>query len=289
MTDDEDRLTRRYRELAREEPPAAVDASILAASRRAVKSRPASQRWAAPVSIAAVLVLAVGVALNMQHEQPGIETSEPAARIVIPAPPGKDKADAPPAADALSNTTPAASPAQSREAPAPRQPPEKLLRKESAPRAAPQAELRERATQQHAAPPAAPPPPPEAPQRPAAVPSAAPLGAPATPMRSDAEANRAEPKPFADSNLRAAPAAAAPPAAAAMPRAKTEMSDTFAPQAQKSGRIAPSADPTAELERIARLRSDGLHNEADKALEEFRRRFPDYRIPDPVWERVKPR
>jgi hypothetical protein len=36
MTDEDEKLTRRYRELAREEPPGAVDAAILAAAHRAV-------------------------------------------------------------------------------------------------------------------------------------------------------------------------------------------------------------------------------------------------------------
>jgi hypothetical protein len=33
----------------------------------------------------------------------------------------------------------------------------------------------------------------------------------------------------------------------------------------------------------------GRDAEADKALDEFRRAHPDYRIPDAMWERVKPR
>ena len=44
-----------------------------------------------------------------------------------------------------------------------------------------------------------------------------------------------------------------------------------------------------ELERIARLRAENRHEEADKALTEFRRVNPDYKIPDPLWERVKAR
>src|SRR5258705_1448974 len=77
MTDHDDKVTRRYRELAREEPGAALDAAILAASRRAVTRRSAASRWGPPLSIAAVLMLAVGVTLNIQHEQPGVEYSEP--------------------------------------------------------------------------------------------------------------------------------------------------------------------------------------------------------------------
>lgn len=47
--------------------------------------------------------------------------------------------------------------------------------------------------------------------------------------------------------------------------------------------------PEAELERIAKLREAGRNDEADKALAEFHRRFPQHRIPDAMWERVKPR
>jgi hypothetical protein len=48
-------------------------------------------------------------------------------------------------------------------------------------------------------------------------------------------------------------------------------------------------DLTAELERIARLRTEGRHEEADKALDEFQRKHPGYRIPDAMWDRVKRR
>lgn len=65
MTDrDRDaRVAERYRALGREEPPPELDAAILAASRR----RPV--RWAVPVSVAAVVVLAVGVTLRVQLEE----------------------------------------------------------------------------------------------------------------------------------------------------------------------------------------------------------------------------
>ena len=77
MTDSDDTVARRYRELSREEPRAALDDAILAASRRAVAKPSLSRRWAAPVSIAAVLVLAFGVTLEMQREVPGIESAAP--------------------------------------------------------------------------------------------------------------------------------------------------------------------------------------------------------------------
>src|SRR4051812_49842905 len=88
MSDPGDRIGDRYRELARETPPPAIDAAILAASRRAVGSRPGgARRWFAPVSAVAVLVLGIGIALRMQVEQPGIETSAPAAEYRAPAGP----------------------------------------------------------------------------------------------------------------------------------------------------------------------------------------------------------
>ena len=36
--------------------------------------------------------------------------------------------------------------------------------------------------------------------------------------------------------------------------------------------------PERRLEHIADLRAKGLHDEADRALAEFRRAYPDYRL-----------
>jgi hypothetical protein len=61
-----------------------------------------------------------------------------------------------------------------------------------------------------------------------------------------------------------------------------------APQAFKEA--AAAKDPRErELDRIATLRREGKHAEADEALAKFRRENPDYRIPDATWEQVKPR
>jgi hypothetical protein len=57
--------------------------------------------------------------------------------------------------------------------------------------------------------------------------------------------------------------------------------------AKRAGEAADT--PEKELERIARLRSEGRHEEADKALAEFRKRHPDFRIPEPMLERVERR
>src|SRR6476646_10746116 len=89
MNEAGDKLHKAYGALPRVEPGAAIDAAILAASRRALANPSASRRWAAPVSIAAVLVLAFGVTLRMQQEKPGVESpdvysSPPAAATVAP-------------------------------------------------------------------------------------------------------------------------------------------------------------------------------------------------------------
>jgi hypothetical protein len=57
------RVSERYRALGREQPPPELDVAILAASRRR------HARWVVPVSIAAVVVLAVGVTLRVQIEE----------------------------------------------------------------------------------------------------------------------------------------------------------------------------------------------------------------------------
>jgi hypothetical protein len=67
-----------------------------------------------------------------------------------------------------------------------------------------------------------------------------------------------------------------------------------APERASAESVAKRADaaaesPEKELERIARLRSEGRHEEADKALAEFRKRYPDFRIPAPMLERVERR
>jgi hypothetical protein len=57
------------------------------------------------------------------------------------------------------------------------------------------------------------------------------------------------------------------------------------PQAARVASV--EASPEAELERIARLRAAGRHEEADKALAEFRKRYPDYKISEAMLEKVE--
>ena len=58
-------------------------------------------------------------------------------------------------------------------------------------------------------------------------------------------------------------------------------------QAARVASASVESDPEAQLERIARLRAAGQHEEADKALAEFRKRYPDYRLSDEMKAKVE--
>ena len=143
----------------------------------------------------------------------------------------------------------------------------------------------------------------------------APVQAPAEPAR-PAERPRAstpEPKPKSPQELRAqrnaevladvqkphaAPAAPAPapPEASARRDAITEMRE--APQARAAMRSSAeatagavsglaAATPEQWLQGIADLKRQGKHEEAERELAEFRKRYPNYRIPEAMLEKVE--
>lgn len=220
-----------------------------------------------------MLVLGLGVTLRMQLEQPGIETSAPSSSASeYPVAPSEA-----PAADA---TAPAPAPAQ---APQSRQQAEAIVAPAPAP-AKPAARLAEKRREARAPEPRA--------------------------KEAERDLARAEPNPFADGpvamqqapNAPAPPAvsgyaAPAPPAAtAAAPamegRARNELAATDSARGARALRklsIAPDPDPARELERIAKLREAGQHEEADRALEAFHRKHPGYDIPAAMRERIKAR
>ena len=108
---------------------------------------------------------------------------------------------------------------------------------------------------------------------------------------------------------REAPAAAAPPESPAklpaapqpLSRAADAMQERGSADAQRESRVRSAAEAPARLlgqvakadsleaalERIAELRRQGKHDEADKALAEFRRRYPDYRIAEEMLKKVE--
>jgi hypothetical protein len=228
--DRDDKVTRAYRALGAEEPPRALDDAILAASRRP------QHRWRVPLSIAAVLVLAVGVTLRMLPPSPDAESVALAPQVIqAPKPPA---AAAEPAAKFAQDAPSAAAPT----AEAPRAPARSIAgaRLEPAEPSAQPAREPVSAALEGAA------------RADASAPVAA--GAVAGSVQRDAaEAPRAR------------ALASAPPAPAAAAAAK---------------RPEATLTPEAWLKRIAELRKEGREREAQESLAEFRKRYPDYKIPE---------
>jgi len=256
MTEHEDpRVSAGYQALGRENPPEALDAAILAASRRAVGAGPRRnrlRRWALPVSIAAVVVLTMSIVVRIQLERPDLETATP-----VPVTPQvlEDKATQ----RAVENEADAA-----------------LAKRKERPAAKPKSEARERlgrgrqATPAPASPAPAAAPAPRFVQEPPAAPTPSPAesGAPSALGAASAPADRA--------------AAQAPGAGRAASGAALEA------RAKASAEAAGKRDesPRAWLERIARLRREGQVKEADESLAAFRKRYPDYEIPKELREAV---
>jgi hypothetical protein len=147
-----------------------------------------------------------------------------------------------------------------------------------------------------------------------AAPAAPPAPAPAAPVQIRKEASSAKPVPppaaapqpfpsvMQDKAAEQAAGAGAPAAGVASVEGSLSRSEAEAARMLESRSApAPAAarlmaakpalpeTPEQELEHIAKLRADGRHDEADKALAEFRKRLPDYRIPAAVLERVERR
>ena len=280
MTEERDaKVSAAYRGLGAEEPPRALDEAILAAARRDADARPAllaaradRLRWYAPLATAAVLVLAVAVTLNMQTERPGIESAVPRTSAPPPAA-ARDAAKAREKENREIAKLEVADAASAEKAPIAR-------RKTAAPAVAADTRVARSKDDAPAAAPAAPPaasePKPFMAERPAvtgsvsseAARNVAPSAAGPLSQSAPAEAlaKRAESADRADRGAASAPAAA--PA-----RMQQKVADT----------------PERELERIAELRAQGRHEDADKALAEFRKRNPDYKIPEPMRARVERR
>jgi hypothetical protein len=263
-------LAATYRAGANAEPPAHLDDAIRAAARREVAAGPRRagiRRWAVPVSLAAVLVLSVSV-VTMMREQ------------------GADRLD--------SLTLPPA------ETPAARMQSEtmqsEIVKRESAEpptAAAPEAMPKRRS----APPPAAAPVPPAA-QAEAPAPAPALSGRAAEAERSVADsrakAMAAESSRVEDSaarreyapqpQLRSAPA----PMADAVGGAGASAAKPAAPATAMSTAPAKSVlwqdlikePPEKWVQRIAELRRTGQTAAADALVAEFRRRFPDARVPE---------
>jgi type IV secretory pathway VirB10-like protein len=227
---DDPRISGRYRELPREEPPRALDDAILAASRRAVDSRPAPlvvptgrRRWYFPVAAAAIIVLAVAVTVHVERERPSEE-------IVSAVEPQKEvMAD------------------QARSEPARRAEPKPFAVEPPPPPPLPSEARKEKA---------------------AAAPSLPePAAAPPSALAKRADEANAQPRQAEGA------------------RARSEvMARAAAPVSRFSG-----ATPEQWLLAIEDLKRQGKHEEAQRELTEFRKRYPNYRIPEAITEKFETR
>lgn len=276
MNEREDaKVSELYRALGSEEPPVALDAAILAAARRAVGARPraarqALQRWALPVSVAAVVVLSVTITLQMQRERPD------ATALYSPEPKKIEQSAAREAPTAAAPSASAAPRPESRKEQAGAVNPglaKQNMSLEADRLSKPAAARQERSADE---------------TRPAQAPS------PAGPQFAPDPAASAAP-PLAESPSPATTGAvadrAAAPAESELARRRTE--ESAASGRASSGALVRSAPASVEmraksaekdesperwLERIVQLRVAGREREADESFAEFRKRYPDYRI-----------
>jgi hypothetical protein len=75
------RLSGHYRAGSTEEPPAHLDAAILAAARREVERSRFSRNWHLPASIAAVLVIGVSLALMISETEDPLPPPDTSAGV----------------------------------------------------------------------------------------------------------------------------------------------------------------------------------------------------------------
>ena len=256
MTDERDaKVSAAYRELGAEEPPRRLDDAILAAARREAGARPAplaprGGRQRWFAPLATAAVLVLAVALTWNMQRERPGIESPAQQAAAP----------PPAADRDAEKAAAKQVEKEVAKPMPTDDLKTVRRKDAERPAAP-------------APSAAGEPKPFMADKPATA------GAARSSELRGAAADVAGSlsQPLEERTARDAPAAARAPQAGPAPAAARM-------QAQK---LADT--PERELERIVELRVQGRHDEADKALAEFRKRHPDFKIPEAMRARVERR
>jgi hypothetical protein len=303
-------LSRIYREGAWPEPSRQIDQAIVAAARRAAREQHSfARRWAPPFAVAATVLLTSALVLKVVREQPeavatSAPESAPRAKAFAPEPKAAETKPAPPppqsvpAPQGFSSTMDAGEaerlerarrdlglrdlqstgspPAANKAAPAPRAAP--ATKKESAEPARAADSVQRRAD------------PPQIPQAaaPISVFGATPPSAPAPAQPARAVAKPAQ--PFTQNAIPAAPraeAAAAPPAAQvpspqmsipaeAAVAGSTLGGVTLAPPAAK----AAERSPQSWIEDIRKLLKEGKSEEAGAEIARFKKRYPDYVLPE---------
>ncbi|MFT4178037.1 MAG: hypothetical protein QM612_01015 [Thermomonas sp.] len=255
----------------RDQPDSALDARILAAAQQAVQAKPKTagkrRSWIVPISLAASVTLAVGLTWQLQQPTAAPEAAhEQASLHELPV-----------------ATVAAIEPADAAAAPAiaPAAAPETL----PAPRVAATPAIAAAAQTHEAAPPPAPPAPPSPAAAPAiAIPPPAPQVATATVAREDAivmQRAKTAGAPPAESLDRSAASASTQSTAKAQATRAEAASVTDAPDEDIPPATMDSpAARDAWLQRIRSLQQQGELDAARASLSEFRRRYPEAKLPD---------
>lgn len=275
-------LAQAYADLPQVELPDHLDAAILAEAHRAVNSRPFAKprrRWSIPLSMVASLIVAVIVGLQLPYmlKDADVAQLQPEERTVGAAADEKLAEPASPAPEeraAVQMAQP--EPENTRTEPAPMADKAEVRSEANAPMlAAPKESRAAGANPPSAAPTAAP------------SPVAVPLQAPAAKRmelleRTDADNGVAQSKEKKTSDYTEGGVSNSleqrAPAAAGM----------TAPQPAQPGRSlaqplkeeASEASPEGWLLRIQRLKQQGKLDEARKELAAFKKRYPEYRVPE---------
>lgn len=252
-------LSALYRHGAEAEPPAHLDDAIRAAARREVAAGPRRagvRRWAMPVSLAAVLVLSVSV-VTMMREQ---GADRPESMIEPPAVTMQSEAAKKEVAESPTAMAQDAAPKRRAAMPPPAEAPAAPLAQTEAP--APVVSGRAAEAEQGVA---------DSRAKTMAAESTNRAEEPAA-ARSDyapQSMQRSAPAPMADAAVGASAARPAAPAALAAGPAKAALWQDLVQE-----------PPEKWLQRIAELRRTGQTADAGTLLAEFRRRFPDVRVPE---------
>jgi resuscitation-promoting factor RpfA len=273
-------LSRIYSEGAWPEPRRQIDEAILEASRRSARARhPVLHRWGPPLGLAATVVLGVSLALLVTDNQSLREASRLSDEAPRSAPQKKREAAAP-----ASRADTARGDAEAKPGAPP--PPHELFSSPMGPteaKPAPAAKAAPPAS--HPTPPASQPVPPAAlAKRPAAPPAAAKSPAPqplvgrlAAPASDPQRAERIRRETEQLQENREARDSAPPASAPAQPQ-----SPSSASVSDVRGLVAPAVarTPEAWLDDIRRLKTAGRNADAERELGEFRKRYPDFRVPE---------
>lgn len=255
-------VSARYRVAATDEPSARIDAAILQAAREETSRRKGMRVWRVPAAVAAVVVIGVSLSL-MTHE------------VIDPLPPpGPSGSSA-----GLANSN---GPSPAMEA---GKPPAKAKADLGARPSRERSDRSDRESERRQGEPAAAPPP--SPATPEAVGQIANQAAIAPPAPAPSVAQYAStPAQDVAARVSAAPASAVADSAShdKLAEKKAEAREEVAAvRTLRKERAAAEAEvlaPEAWIRKIERLVAEGREPEARAQVAEFRKRYPDHRLPD---------